>query len=1228
MERLSLDDDSIDDDDVWQPVEAFFDRHGLAQHHVDSFNRFITHDIPTVVEENMPIVVDVGDRRTTIRFREVYVDRPVFKEVDDPVRVVYPKQCVDRNITYEAPAYADIEVVNALGVTVVYPKHHFANIPIMVGSERCNLHAIGQNYARLAELGEDLNDPGGYFVTKGTKRIIATQERASLNHVYVFTRERKTSPKYTTYAEVRSCASSSSTSTVVGFIESKREPIGVTLPYNDILAIPLAVVFYALGATSTEEILCHVLPVEIETPESAALISQTIEYSHQIHTQTDALSYIGWKMGKTGPTMVEKREALVKACDVVTATKKRSATMQKVAAALKKVKTATDDDAAKVAAEVLILMEGRKEASEVLRVLAIFKSVGPDQAALDMLTSDFLPHLGSDLAKKRLYLGYMVQKALRVYVGLATPEDRDHYANKRVFAAGTLLAEQFHIAFRRMRKEMIKAVEKSVAQCNSYSISIKPGTISSSLHLAISDNKWGSRGDEAEGVSQPMETFNHLSKISCLRKLSVPMKKGGKVIPPRNLHASHFGIVGAFETPESEKTGLIKFIGLLGYVSVGCDSNAIREVVQTMNVSPPNADVGVRSIRGKFIVSLDGDWLGHTSEPYEVINQLRGLRRSGDLNFETSISFDPRLQEVKIYTGQGRMMRPLFVVESGCLLFRQPHLEKLRSGEWTWSHLLSHGLIEMIDKAEESHAKIVFYPSDLDTMSGYDRSRVTHCELHPSCLSSTSDSIIPFLNRNQAPRNTYEAQQGKQAIGIPGLNYALQMKGAHHYMYYVQEPLLATRMARMIRVQEQPMGVNAMVMVAPWQGFNQEDSLVFNQDSIDRGFMRVVKILTYDTTLRVVKDNRTNEPKERLEVPNPATCNNFKGSADKLEEDGIVAVGTIVEEDDILIGKVTTVDETSSSIHRKPYTDRSERYDQIWPGTVTAVQRGTNADGFEYVRVQVSQVRKPVIGDKVSSRHGQKGTCGMLYRSYDLPFTRDGSVPDLMMNPLALPSRMTIAQLVECLAGKRMCVSPLSGVEIRTAFENDPDADGTPFNRDFSLERICKQLKEMGYNEFGYETVTNGMTGETMPCMLFFGPVYYQRLKHMVIDKVHSRNRKGGRTAMTRQPREGRARKGGLKCGTMEKDNILAQGCSGFVRDRLMEQSDDYRMWVCSVCGIPVVVDKSGRQHECPLCNSNEASSIRIPFATKLLTQELATANIVTRMVVKPFSEPQMEVDS
>jgi len=1190
-------DPEITDKDVWTLINGEFAEYGLVHHQLESFNEFVLYGAPKTIEENREVEVE-GYK---VEFGEVIFQRPVHRELSDEVRTITPKECIDRDIDYVAHMFADVVVHPPVDEDSTagkkleprhYPKVHIGSVPVMIKSQLCNLYEISDDPAALAALYEDLYDQGGYFVVKGSPKIIASQQRTAYNKAYVF-KDRKSAPKFRLYTEVRSNSISGahSTTTCVGI---KGSLISVVVPYIDMAAIPLAVMFRALGAKDEKDIIRHIPNADREVCET---LVASLEQAYECRSQETALHYIG-RRGKKfmGGGAAEE-----------------------------------DEDEAKTRADAI-------------------------SYARHLLSTEFLPHLGvgeESFVKKRFYLGYMTIKLIETHLGRRQLEDRDHYTNKRIATAGMLFNQLFYTAWKRLRSEISSSIDKCVRGSNAVNILtiIKPNTIRAIMCNALSNNTWTGRG-KTPGISQALDRFNYTAGIANARKFVTPINaEGGKIEGPRHLHNSHWGAVCPAETPEGKKCGLVTNAAMQSLITIGSDAFEVGEIVKEMNiVTFEEVAESAGDLLNLVKVFINGDPIGVTRHPNNIVNELRLLRRRGGLNPEVSVAYTLSTREIHISTEAGRVYRALLVVEKGQIRLRKSHIESIRAGEWddeggsAWVKLLERGYIELIDKAEEASTLIATYPSDLEKYEPARRLRVTHCEIHPCLMFGVGASLIPYPDHNQSPRNTYQSAMGKQAIGVPGTNYMFQTKGKFHVMNYPQKPLVATKMSEIIGFDKLPAGQNAIVAVCPWYGFGQEDSIIMNQDSIDRGFMLITTYMCFDGKVRRDKN-------EQFEVPTEDDCSNYKGNPSKLDPvTGIITEGQTVSEGDILIGRTAHVDETLT-VHRKKKSNISVLYDHPWPGKVHLVQTGVDGEGYEYVRVVIAQQRPPEYGDKFAARHGQKGTVGMKYRSYDLPFTRDGIAPDIVVNPLALPSRMTIGMLIEMIQGRKVTASStLHSIPVDKVFRLDDETeewddekftkkkkskatdfksvgDATPFEKDFSLRRITKELKRLGIHEFCDEQMTNGQTGEPMKCLIFTGVCYYQRLKHMVIDKVHARSR-GGRTRMTRQPREGRKQGGGFRVGHMERDCLLGQGAPWFAKDRLMEQSDETRIWFCKICGLQALVTAGDSKkcipprRECRVCESNQVALVKMPYATKLLMQELAGMNVVVRVLPTAYGEP------
>jgi DNA-directed RNA polymerase II subunit RPB2 len=443
--------------------------------------------------------------------------------------------------------------------------------------------------------------------------------------------------------------------------------------------------------------------------------------------------------------------------------------------------------------------------------------------------------------------------------------------------------------------------------------------------------------------------------------------------------------------------------------------------------------------------------------------------------------------------------------------------------------------------------------------------------------------------------------QAKQAMGVYATNYNERMDKTAYVLTYATRPLVDTRVMNLMKLNENPSGCNITVAIMTHTGYNQEDSLLVNKGSIDRGLLQI----TITHTEKDEDKQKINGDEEIRCKPEPSKTKGMKfGNYNKVNSKGIVPENTLIENRDIIIAKVTPIKENRND-HTKviKYEDGSKQYKTVEETYIDKNYIDRNGDGYSFAKVRLRTLRKPVIGDKFSSRHGQKGTVGNIIPEEDMPFTSSGVRPDIIINPHAIPSRMTIGQLKETLLGKVLVELGLFG-------------DGTSFG-ELDVDTISKKLLELGYEAHGNELMYNGLTGEQIECNVFMGPVFYQRLKHMVNDKAHSRSI-GPMVNLTRQPAEGRSRDGGLRFGEMERDCTISHGASRFTKGRMYDASDKYSVFVCKKCGLIASYNDELHIHCCRTCDNRvEFNYVEIPYACKLLFQELITMNVVPRLITE-----------
>ena len=556
------------------------------------------------------------------------------------------------------------------------------------------------------------------------------------------------------------------------------------------------------------------------------------------------------------------------------------------------------------------------------------------------------------------------------------------------------------------------------------------------------------------------------------------------------------------------------------------------------------------------------------------------------------------------------MLRPLFYAEAlrEIAADKTGKLNAQVTAIQNWESLLlwespkGNALIEYIDPGETESTYIAMFAEDVIRKT---QDSFTHAEIHPSTALGTLASNIPFPDHNQSPRNSYQAAMGKQAMGMYALNFRDRYDALSHLLCYPQVPFVSPFMSRFYGAQAMPSGQNIVVAIMTYTGYNQEDSIMINRGSLDRGLFRSIFYRTYKDEER---KNQSSGEEERFVKPDPTMTKQMKNANySKLDETGFVPENTYVDTDDILIGKYVPLRVPTGMVipaGAKRFRDVSRTMRNNETGWVDKIFKNRNGEGYSFAKVRVRQDRIPEIGDKFSSRHGQKGTCGMILDPEDMPTTASGLVPDIIINPHAIPSRMTIAQLLETLLGKM-------GREMGCL------GDGSPFNN-VTLEGLTKIMRDdLGLEPAGNEVLYNGFTGRQMETSIFMGPCFYQRLRHCSADKMHSRS-SGPLVMLTRQPAEGRAREGGLRFGEMERDCVAAHGITEFTKERFMECSDLFRCWSCQDCGLIAVVNPKEGIWNCKGCgNTTNFSAIEIPYAYKLLLQELETMCISSRIITQ-----------
>ena len=1168
---------------TWDVITSYFDETRgkcLIKHQIDSYNDFVLNKMEQIIEGfnklevNHKYIAELDDFKYTIHINiaNPKMTRPTIHEKDGSTKIMTPTDARQRNFSYSSNVYVEFNIHikwyddenNKHECRKIMRNVNIGKVPIMVGSSYC----IMENPYFQINSQECKYDYGGYFIINGNEKVVISHDRIAENKTYVFL-DNKLS-QFSHIAEIRSVPDN-----VFGppkltslKLSSKQTQFGHYIRVNIHhvrIDIPIFVLFRALGFESDKEIV-KLCVYNLDSEHSKVLIDNLkgcIEDSNNVMTRAAALDMLQRFLNISG----YPKET----------------------------------------------MQNKSKRTNII---------------LEILKMDFLPHVGEDFFQKALYLGYMVNKLLKCFLGIYPMDDRDSYLNKRVDTPGIMLANLFRQYYGKVVKDVKNMIYKElnngswkvsndminlINKSNIYKI-VKPSTIESGLKYGLATGNWGIKNTNAkQGVAQVLNRLTYNATISHLRRVNTPMEKSGKLIQPRKLHNTQWGIICPSETPEGSSVGLVKNISIISTITIASNSTNVYNYLKTFGIQEITMQ-NIHEFNSFTRVFVNGNIAGIHKDPKTLYENMISYKRQGIINIHTGISWDIFKDVINISTEAGRCVRPVYIVDNNELVLNKQHILGIKNKTLAWKNLVADitnnsdkerlpGVIEYVDVEENNSLMIASVYSDLKKGKKGERLplKYTHMEIHPSLILGVLASNIPFSNHNQAPRNTYQSAMGKQAIGIYSTNFKHRLDTLSHVLNYPQQPLVKTNMSTLLNLSNMPCGTNVIVAIATYSGYNQEDSIILNRSSVQRG-------LFTSTYYRTVKEqcNKNLSTGEEEVFCNPKTMNtnahNKPHNYQKINDNGFVTENTYVQAGDVLIGKCMP-QKTSSSFYYKDnsITMKNNEHGFIdMSCTGDAYFKNTSADGYNFCKIKIRNFREPTIGDKLSSNHAQKGSIGVMYNQEDLPCTKEGLVPDIIINPHAIPSRMTIAQLIETLMGKACATLGTVG-------------NATPFT-DLSVDEIATVLaKECNLEPYGNQLMYNNRTGEQMKTSIFIGPTYYQRLKHMVCDKIHSRNSNGPVVLLTRQPAEGRARDGGLRLGEMEVECNWGHGTMHFLKERFMDCSDNYRVFSCKKCGNIANVNPAQNIYVCNLCNNNtKFAELRIPFASKLLFQEIQSMGINT----------------
>ncbi|KAF8642935.1 hypothetical protein AX16_009323 [Volvariella volvacea WC 439] len=1108
-------------EDKWLLLPAFLKVKGLVKQHIDSFNYFVDVDIKNIVKANNKITSDV-DPKFWIRYTDINVGFPDRDELATVDRKVTPHECRLRDTTYSAPIVVTVRYPR--GKSLVERKVQIGRLPIMLRSNKCVLTCKSE--AELARMAECPLDPGGYFVVKGTEKVILVQEQLSKNRIIV-----ETDP-------AKGIVQASCTSSTHGGLKSKTYVVTkkgkIYLRHNSIHEdVPIVIALKALGLQSDKEIL---LLTAGNTEAYKTVFSANLEDAAKmgIFTQHQALEWIGARVKINRRVMGPRRPAW-------------------------------------------------EEALEALATIVLAH----------------VPVNGLDFRSKAIFVATMTRRVLMAMDDEKMVDDRDYVGNKRLELAGQLLALLFEDLFKTYNSNIKANIDKVLkkpsrtSEFDAYrTMQLYGDQITSGFVRAISTGNWSLKRFKMEraGVTHVLSRLSFISALGMMTRISSQFEKTRKVSGPRALQPSQWGMLCPSDTPEGEACGLVKNLALMTHITTDVEEEPIIKLAYMLGVEDISLTTGTE-IYGPhtYVVNVNGTIIGLTRHPARFVEQLRKLRRARRISEFVSVYTNHHQHAVHIACDGGRICRPMIIVENGRPRVTSEHVALLKKGVVTFDDFLRKGLVEYLDVNEENDTYIALYEPDIVPTT-------THLEIEPFTLLGAVAGLIPYPHHNQSPRNTYQCAMGKQAIGAIGYNQLNRIDTLLYLSVYPQQPMVKTKTIELIGYDKLPAGQNATVAVMSYSGYDIEDALILNKASLDRGYGRC-QVLRKNTTLIRTYPNGTFD--RLADAPLDESGVTAK-KYDIIQTDGLAGVGERVDPGDVYVNKQMPANANDNSFTGQaataPYKNTPLTYKSPVSGYIDKVMISDTENEQTLIKVLIRQTRRPELGDKFSSRHGQKGVCGLIVNQEDMPFNDQGISPDTIMNPHGFPSRMTVGKMIELLAGK---AGVLCGkLQYGTAFGGS------------KVEDMSRILIEHGFSYAGKDMLTSGITGEPMEAYVYFGPIYYQKLKHMVMDKMHARAR-GPRATLTRQPTEGRSREGGLRLGEMERDCLIGYGATQLLLERLMISSDQFEVNACQECGL------MGYNGWCTYCKSSKKmAQLTIPYAAKLLFQELMAMNVVPRLVL------------
>jgi len=1213
--------DDLHNDDLNVIISSELDTKGLIHTHLSTFNDFAGRGIDQIVEDIFQVELNIKNERDktpedreieditcTVKFSNVNVGRPITSRYETSMQhPLYPSLARTHNLTYSGriDVDAEIEAKAFLKGGKTAPRVRtdsikglqIATIPVMVRSEKC--HTYGLSRAELQAKGEDPLDEGGYYIIKGNEWTIDNIESRKFNDLHGFKNVGHLNELARgEFISKPGDAFENSKRFILFYLNNRQIVCEITAPNFSNVRIPFYIIFRLMGMIKDKEIIDNIV------------------YGYGSLVSDNMVQILLQAMNTPDPIfgrLINERS--------------RAVLINEVASIL--------------AQQAMIgsTESKRDEKQENLRKYLQSNLV----SSLDI---HLLPHVGMDntsrLTKMR-YLGYLIHRLLLIDQEIILSTDRDSLDNKRINPAGLSYAKVFKTQFnlaviQTMRKKLKNAFQRmpfsEVPLASTVKVSVNAPDLERALEQAItSGNKEITIKNKQVAnrlASQNLHRKNQLNLLSTLRTIRTPSSSSSKAdVRAKEMRQVHSTFIGYIDPIHSAHTG--ESVGLVKQMSIGasvCGASSSLQLTQVLLEDPDVIPLAEKTPNDMYKEDLsnilvNGNWIGYTKSSHALVSKYRELRREslragGGVNPMTTIHWDVETNEVHFWVDAGRIVRPLLIVRNNIdnpemfghkadttrgaaaemkfaqdIVLQKEDVKKILAGEINIETLHKLGVVEYVSAEEQMNCQIAYDLDCLKDARSDPTVQYTHCEI-PASIFGIVSLTTPFLEHSQIVRVVYQVSQANQTCGWATLNYPYRVDKDAFMQIYCEKPLVKTFTSK----YTYPNGMNVVLAIACYNGYNQEDSKIANQAILDRGMFLGFKSLTISSEL---------DKGEQFQTPSESNTLGIKPDVSYEHlVDATVREGTIVRKKDVIIGKV---EKLSNPTDHFMFKDRSVTYPYDEPAIVEKVIPAYNQEMRKVITVKLKALRPPNIGDKFSSRSGQKGVISKKYRQSDMPFTASGIIIDLIMNPHAIPSRMTIGQLIETLMGK-------------VSAEEGSINDAT-MGRKVSVEELATILEAMGMERYGYEVVYHGQTGEAMDCEIFVGPTFYQRLQKFTIDEVYAMFT--GRTeAMTRQYMEGRARLGGLRIGEMEKDCFLAHGAVSALNHKFTDDSDKFDMFVCRNCGQRAIVNERRGLYSCKIClDDADIVKIKSAWTSNMFLEEIESSLVGVRTPVTRFEYDQ-----